>query len=248
MLLSLIRSQSFDFFSVIIYILSVLMIIFLVNPLHECAHGFVAYKLGDRTAKNAGRLTLNPISHIDYLGAATMLLIGFGWAKPVPVNSRNFKRPRLGMALTALAGPLSNLLAAVLGGLLSNGLWTILVKTGHVTYGQDIFGQYGFFAVDGFELGWLKYVFMFLQFFMLINICLAVFNLIPVPPLDGSKILMAFLPAKAVFTIYQYERYISMVLFVLIIMGGVGDLIYPIQMWFYNGINHLTELPFSWAW
>ena len=95
MLMSLLKSGNMDIVSVITYIISVLMVIFLVNPLHECAHGFVAYKLGDKTAKYQGRLTLNPIAHIDYMGALLMLLVGFGWAKPVPVDARNFKNPTI---------------------------------------------------------------------------------------------------------------------------------------------------------
>ena len=134
MLISLLRSQNLDFFQVLMYIFSVLMIIFLVNPLHECAHGFVAYKLGDRTAKNMGRLTLNPLAHLDYMGAVTMLLVGFGWAKPVPINPRNFKNPKVGMSITALAGPVSNFLAAILGGLIYNAICTVMIKNGSMLY------------------------------------------------------------------------------------------------------------------
>ena len=120
MILSMIRSGSVDIISAIVYIISSLMVIFLVMPLHEWAHGFVAYRLGDRTAKLQGRLTLNPLAHIDYIGAAMILLIGFGWAKPVPVDPRYFKKPKRDMALTALAGPVSNLLAAIVSGLIFN--------------------------------------------------------------------------------------------------------------------------------
>ena len=127
MLINLIRNGS-GIGSVIMYILSTLLTIFLVLPLHECAHGFVAHKLGDDTAKREGRLTLNPLAHIDYMGSLLMLLVGFGWAKPVPVNPRNFKNPKVGMAITALAGPVSNLLAAVIFGLCYNTIVTILIK------------------------------------------------------------------------------------------------------------------------
>ena len=171
MLMSLLRSGNMDIISVITYIISVLMVIFLVNPLHECAHGFVAYKLGDRTAKNQGRLTLNPLAHIDYMGSLLMLLVGFGWAKPVPVNPRNFKNPKVGMAITALAGPVSNLLAAVIFGLCYNTIVTILIKNEQaVVLGSAI--------MISKSVSFVKYVLMFFEFLIIINISLAVFNLI----------------------------------------------------------------------
>lgn len=242
MLIHLIR-EGMDIFSVLIYILSVLMIIFLINPLHECAHGLAAYKLGDRTAKNMGRLTLNPLAHLDYMGALIMLLIGFGWAKPVPVNFNNFKKPRLGMFITAIAGPLANLLAAVAGGLILNTINTIMVKNGNFVYYK---GE--LYYNIGYDPGFMKYIFLFLTFFIMINICLAVFNLLPVPPLDGSKILMSFLPNRLIYKIQRYEMYISIALFVIVVSGAAANLLYPVQEWFYEGILNLTALPFSWAW
>ncbi len=242
MLIHLIR-EGVDIFSILIYILSILMIIFLINPLHECAHGFAAYKLGDRTAKNMGRLTLNPLAHIDYMGALMMLFIGFGWAKAVPVNPNNFRKPRVGMFVTALAGPLANFAAALIGGIIYNIINTILVKNNSLIYlGGELYYNLGY------DPGFMSYIFLFLRFFIMINICLAAFNLLPIPPLDGSKIVMSFLPNRIIYKIQQNEMYISIALFVLVVSGGAANLLYPVQIWLYDGIIRLTALPFSWAW
>lgn len=242
MLMSILRSkQGLDFMELITYIISVLLIVFLVNPLHECAHGLAAYKLGDRTAKNQGRLTLNPLAHVDYVGSLMILILGFGWAKPVPVSARNFKNPKRDMALTALAGPVANLLAAIVCGLLYNGTVTIMIKA----CGAKMAGSA---LLIPNNLAFMKYVLLLFSFLMIINIALAVFNLIPIPPLDGSKILMAFLPDKTVYKMYQYQTYFTIALFVLIMMSDVIDILSPVRMLFYNGISWLTALPFSWAW
>ena len=233
MLISLIRSGNANLLTVIIYIISILLTIFLVLPLHECAHGFVAYKLGDDTAKRAGRITLNPLAHINYVGAALMLLIGFGWAEPVPVDARNFKNPKAGMAITALAGPVSNLLAAIVAGFLSNLFYFLYVK-GIIGAGIEIFG-----------ISLLAYLLMFFEFLISINIGLAVFNFLPVPPLDGSKILMAFLPNKAIRWILERQGTISMILFIVIIMGGFNGILGVFDDVFYKFISWLTWLPFS---
>ena len=229
MLLSLLRSGNVDPIGVIMYILSTLLTIFLVLPLHECAHALVASRLGDDTAKRQGRITLNPLVHIDYVGAALLLLIGFGWAKPVPINPRNFKNPKAGMAISALAGPMSNLLAAIAAGLLQNGLLALCVN-GVLPYGS---------VAD--------HIFLFFKFLISVNISLAVFNFIPVPPLDGSKILMAFLPNKAIYWIEQRQQMISMILMIVIFMGGLNGILSIADNFFYNIISWLTALPFSWA-
>ena len=233
MLLSLLRSGNANIIAVIMYILSSLLTIFLVLPLHECAHGFVAYKLGDNTAKRQGRLTLNPIAHIDYLGAALLLLIGFGWAKPVPINARNFKNEKVGMAISALAGPVSNLIAAIVAGLIQNGLIVLIVK-GILPMGPVIANT-----------PVMEYVLLFFQFLIMINIGLAVFNFLPIPPLDGSKIMMAFLPNKAIMWIYEREHIISMVLFIVVMMGGLNGILNRADDIFYSFISWLTWLPYS---
>ncbi len=234
MLLRMLRSGNADLFSVIIYILSTLLTIFLVLPLHECAHGFVAYKLGDDTAKREGRITLNPLKHINYFGAALMLLIGFGWAEPVPVDPRNFKNPKAGMAITAFAGPLSNMLAAIVAGLLSNTV--VLLYSKEIMPAGPVIGKYHL----------IIYILLFFEFLIRINVGLAVFNFIPIPPLDGSKILMAVLPDRLIMSIAVFERYISIGLFVLIMMGGLNGILDAATGVMYNFVAWLTWLPFSW--
>ncbi len=173
-------------------------IIFCVLPIHEFAHGFVANKLGDPTARLSGRLTLNPLAHIDPLGSLMIILVGFGYAKPVPVNMANFKRTKRKqyMALTALAGPVSNVIMAF--------IFTFLYCL-----------IYYKFAVNDM----MAYVAMFFMYAATVNVTLAVFNLVPIPPLDGSRILNAILPDKVYYKMMQYERYIVLGVFLLILLG-----------------------------
>ena len=176
-----------------------------IIPLHECAHGLVANRLGDPTAKNQGRLTLNPIKHFDPIGSVLMLLTGFGWAKAVPVNPRYFKKPKTGMAVTALAGPLSNLIFGF-----------ILLIVYRLVYG--LFAPAAAAAsapVQALFLGVTEILWAMFS----INISLAVFNLLPVPPLDGSRMVSILLPDKVYFTVMQYERYIFLVMAVLLYLG-----------------------------
>ena len=173
--------------------------VFLCLTVHETCHGLAAYALGDPTAKRAHRLSLNPLHHIDWLGFAAMLLVGFGWAKPVPVDMRYFRRPKQGMALTALAGPVSNLLLAVL-----------LLLGARIVYCNYV------------DTAFCSGMFSFLLMTAYMSIGLGLFNLIPISPLDGSKVLFAFLPDSAYDKLMRYEKYGMILLFVLVWLG-VGD-------------------------
>lgn len=172
--------------------------------LHELAHGYVANRLGDPTAKERGRLTLNPLKHVDPLGLVLMVTLGFGWAKPVPVDMRNFKNPKAGMALTALAGPLMNFLLTILV-LFIGGL---LYRSG-----------FAFGSTAG------NYIFIVIVYIAIRSTMLGLFNLIPIPPLDGSKALFSLLPDKAYYTILRYERYCMILIFALSYLGVVSSFI-----------------------
>ncbi len=184
------------------YLLSILLGVIpslLCITLHELSHGFVAYKLGDTTAKDAGRLTLNPLKHLDPMGLLMMVVFHVGWAKPVPVNMYRFQNPKRGMALTALAGPMCNVLITV-GFLALYGALFLPLR-------QSAAGDY------------------LLQMILLtarISLGLAIFNLLPVPPLDGSKILLSLLPDEKYRVLLRYERYGSLLLFALVATGLLG--------------------------
>ena len=183
-----------------------LVIVLLALTVHETAHGYAALKLGDDTAEKRGRLSLNPIYHIDPIGFLCMVIFGFGWARPVPINAGRFKNPKRGMAISALAGPVSNLLLAFIGLLLYLIVYTVAI----------------------FNIGWMEKDFAFnlykvtaefLFMFHYMNISLAIFNFLPEPPLDGSRVLWAVLPEKIYFGVMKYERYISMAIMLLLLFG-----------------------------
>ncbi|MEG1558199.1 MAG: site-2 protease family protein, partial [Oscillospiraceae bacterium] len=167
-------------------------------PVHEAAHAFISNKLGDPTAKNCGRLTLNPLAHFDIMGSLCLLLTGIGWAKPVPIDVRYFQNRKSGMAISALAGPVSNLILAYIS--------MILYKT------------LAYFAIIN-SLTWLDPICSVLSFMVVINVSLGIFNLLPVPPFDGSRIFGALLPDKIYFGIMKYEQYIFIVIFALLMFG-----------------------------
>ena len=162
---------------------------------HEYCHGYAAYKLGDPTARNLGRLSLNPIHHIDPFGAICMILFHFGWAKPVPINARNFRKPKRDFAITALAGPLSNILLAFLFTplfmLLFNGYVSLIGNAENEVLTRIVYNTS-----------------LFLQYFVVINLGLGLFNLVPFPPFDGSRIVNVLLPERLYFRIMKYEKYI----------------------------------------
>ncbi len=191
---------------------------------HELCHGLTAYRLGDDTAKRAGRLTLNPLAHFDPLGTLMMLAVGFGWAKPVPVDMRRFRNPRRDMALTALAGPLSNLLLTAL---------TLFL--------------YGVFALPLYRAGTALADFLSdtLVVTAQLSLALALFNLLPVSPLDGSKVLFAFLSDAAYEKLMRYERYGMIVLIVLSLTGVLGGPLSAAVEWCYLRLWPLAELGAS---
>ena len=171
---------------------------------HEAAHGYVAYKLGDPTARNLGRLTLNPMKHLDPFGALAMLLIGFGWAKPVPIVARNFKNPRWGMGITAIAGPVSNLILGVVG--------CVLFSAADAAWGYEI----KMAQLLGQSMPILKWSLWELAgIFTIMNFALMAFNLIPIPPFDGSRFAYLLLPSKWYFKVMKYEQ----TLMIIIIVG-----------------------------
>lgn len=221
MLFDLIRG-GYSMLEILAGVFASLFVVFCTLPFHEYAHALVATKLGDQTARLSGRLSLNPMRHIDPLGALMIVLVGFGYAKPVPVNPRNFKNPKVGMALTALAGPGANLLMAIVFLLLKN---IILL-----------------FPTSNPIVLALAYFFIFAAS---INIGLAVFNLLPIPPLDGSRILQLIIPSKYYFKFLQYERYVVIVVFVLLLTGILSRPLGYLQTLLYNGLNFLVSLPFG---
>ncbi len=199
------------------YLLSIIMGLIpalLCITLHELSHGFVAYKLGDNTAKDRGRLTLNPLKHLDIMGLLMMMVFHVGWAKPVPVNMFNFKNPKRDMAITALAGPVSNILITIVFLFLFGALYIPLqaAKAG-------------------------QYILNMLELTAYLSMGLGLFNLIPLPPLDGSKVLLSCLSNENYYKLMRYERYGMIVMLILVATGVLGRplsvAIHTVYMWFF---------------
>ena len=210
-------------FELIITFFSRLFVIFCTMPIHEYAHALIATKLGDSTPKYNGRLTLNPMAHISPMGAIMIFLCGFGYAKPVNVNPRNFKDPKKGMAFTAIAGPISNLIM---------GFIAIFIST--------IFARFYYNNPSTLFLA----IYYFLYFAGVVNVNLAVFNLLPIPPLDGSRILQLLIPAKYYFKFIQYERYVVIIVFVLILSGVLSGPLSYISGLIIGLFTNIAKLPF----
>lgn len=205
-----------DIYNLLLMIVPVLLAL----TVHEYAHGLAAWKLGDDTAKREGRLTLNPISHLDPIGTLMLFLFKFGWAKPVPFDPRNFRNPARDTTLVALAGPVSNFLTAA--------ALTILLR---------ILIEVNFF--NFFAQGTAQNILLIIQYGILINISLGIFNLIPIPPLDGFKVLAYFLPSQIVSKIYQNNMIVMFAFLVLLASGVMGKVLLPAVYGFMNMLRWL---------
>ena len=222
MLLNLLRSG--DKLTIAIGLMSSVFVVFCTLPIHEYAHALVATKLGDDTPRAQGRLTINPLAHIDWIGALMILFVGFGYAKPVQVNIRRFKHPKRDMMLTAIAGPLSNLIMATIFMLLRYGFITAAERGATATV--------------------ITVCIYFFYYAAYINVGLAVFNILPVPPLDGSRVISLLLPKRYYFKFLQYERYIIIAIFALILFGILDRPLAFLSGLIMQGISYITSLPY----
>ena len=201
---------------------------------HEYCHGYAAYKCGDNTAQWNGRLTLNPVKHLDPIGTIMMLLFGFGYARPVPINPRNFNNYKRDLCIVSLAGPLSNVFLALIGLLLHYGVLQIIALQSAQTFvtvlNSNMFMMWQIFITS----------------FISANASLAVFNLLPIPPLDGSRIVSSFLPAKLAYYYNKYENYIMLAVLALLYLNILDGVIYWLRGGLITFLNWLvTRIPFT---
>ncbi|MDO5311181.1 MAG: site-2 protease family protein [Clostridia bacterium] len=210
MLLSILGNSSMSFGQKVTYILITAFCVLLSLSTHELSHGLAAYAVGDNTAKYSGRLSLNPFAHLDPFGALCLFLFGFGWAKPVPVNPWNFKNKKGGMIFTSLAGPLSNFILAFIAMIFNIILKSALMK---MATGNSLGALFTIASV----------FYSITDCLVIINLGLGIFNLIPIPPLDGSKVLTAILPQNLYFKLMDYERYGFIILLILINLPGFNS-------------------------
>ena len=218
--------DNMDWSSLVQLLLRVVAVLFCI-VFHEVSHGVAAYLLGDPTAKAQRRLSLNPIRHIDPFGALMMLLVGFGWAKPVPVDMRYFKKPKSGMAMTALAGPLSNFILAY-----------VMMLLAYLFLGIFVVNEVAYSAVTQ---GVLDFCILTAS----LSIGLGVFNLIPFPPLDGSKILGILLPDRIYYKILRYEFAGTIILMALLWLGVLDVPLYAVRSFVSEGLMNLAQWPYD---
>lgn len=193
--------------------------VFIGFSFHEFAHALVAYRMGDDTAKNNGRLTLDPIAHIDPIGILMLIVFKFGWAKPVPINPGNFKKRKQGIILVSLAGPMMNFIVAIISLLM--------------------------YVLVYFKFGIQNIIFDRIMInIYFINIGLGIFNLIPLPPLDGSKILAGILPVRLEYKFYQYEQYSYILLLILIFTNAIDYILSPMFFYAQKIISNVVSLFF----
>ena len=210
-----------EFFSNLPQYVARALVLLVSIPVHESAHAWASLRLGDPTARDMGRLSLNPMRHFDVLGCVSMLVLGIGWAKPVPIDPRYYKNPKAGMALSSAAGPASNILMAFVA--------MIFYKT----------AIYAYSASGGSDV--LYYVALVLFYMVWINITLGIFNLMPVPPFDGSRIFGYFLPDKAYWSVMKYERYIFIAVLIVMVTGVLGKPLNAAVNGVFDAMDFLTR-------